>query len=151
MESIRTRYFDMGLDPGSVRSSSRFVFRGPGALSWGLMCVALGAGAVVVAAVVLLGLQDAAGRLIAERPGIVLVPLGSLFLCTAGGWLFGEEGMNSSPLLFVATLPHRLGALITVLFSLAVLGVGLFELAAPAAFDQAVEWLKPPPPPQVPP
>lgn len=150
VESIRTRYFEVGPDPGSLRSSSRFVFRGPGALSWGLMCLALGSGAALAAAIVLLGLQDVAGRLIAERPGIVLAPLGLLFLCTAGGWLFGEERMNSSSLLFLATLPHRLGAVITVLFSLAVLAVGLFELAAPAAFDHIVESLKPPPHPPVP-
>ena len=40
--------------------------------------------------------------------------------------------------------------MVTVLFSLAVLGVGLFELVAPAAFDQIVAMLKPPPAPVIP-
>ena len=150
LESLRRRFFDMGVDPGSPMSSSRFVFRGPGAVSWGVMCVTLGLGMIAVAAVVLLGLVDAAERLVAERPGIVIAPLGLVFLGAAGGWLWGEEQMNSSFLMVLATLPQRLGALVTVLFSLAVLGVGLFELVAPAAFDQIVAMLTPPPAPVIP-
>ena len=44
------------------------------------------------------------------------------------------------------TLPQRLGGLITVLFALAVLAVGVFELAAPEAFDRIFQSLRPPPP-----
>jgi hypothetical protein len=63
----------------------------------------------------------------------------------------GEEAMNSSVLMFIATLPQRLGALVTLVFALAVLGVGVFELLAPDAFDRVLESLRPPPAPQVPP
>ena len=58
--------------------------------------------------------------------------------------------MNASVLMFIVTLPHRIGAVITLLFSLAVHGIGVFELGAPAAFDEIVTSLKPPPAPKVP-
>jgi hypothetical protein len=150
IDSIRSRYHEEGVSPGRITSSSRFVFHGPGAISWGFLCVAVGLAMVTIAAVVLLGLTHAAERLVGERPGLVIAPLGFIFLCSAGGWLWGEEQMNSSPLMFLATLPHRLGALVAVLFSLAVLAVGVFELVAPAAFDQLVDQLRPPPFPNLP-
>jgi hypothetical protein len=100
---------------------------------------------VGIGAVVLLGLTDAAEQLIAERPGVVIAPLGFIFPCSAGGWLWGEGSMNSSLLMALATLPQRLGAVVTILFSLAVLAVGLFELIASVAFDQLVDQLRPPP------
>lgn len=52
--------------------------------------------------------------------------------------------------MFIVTLLHRIGAVVTLLFALAVFGIGVFELAAPDRFDQIVESLKPPPAPQVP-
>ena len=58
--------------------------------------------------------------------------------------------MNASVLMLIVTLPHRIGAVITLFFSLAVLGIGVFELAAPATFDEIVASLKPPPAPKVP-
>ena len=45
---------------------------------------------------------------------------------------------------------QAVGAAITLLFSLAVFGIGVFELAVPTAFDEIVESLKPPPAPKVP-
>jgi len=150
IDSVRSRYHEEGVSPGRITSSSRFVFHGPGAISWGLLCVAVGLGMIAIAVVVLLGLTQAAERLVDERPGLVIAPLGFIFLCSAGGWLWGEEQMNSSPLMFLATLPQRLGALVTVLFSLTVLAVGVFELVAPAAFDQLIDQLRPPPFPDLP-
>ena len=50
----------------------------------------------------------------------------------------------------IVTLPHRIGAVITLLFALAILGIGLFELVAPAAFDEIVASFKPPPAQKVP-
>ncbi len=149
LESIRARYFDIGVDPGNLLSSSRFKFRGTGAIFWGLLFLTLGLGTVAAAGVIFFDLGGAAERLLSDRPGIVIAPLGFIFLCTAVGWLSGDEQMNASVLMFIVTLPHRIGAVITLLFALAVLGVGLFELVAPEAFDQIVASLKPPPAPKV--
>lgn len=150
VDALRSRSFDMPVG-SSLRSATRFTFRGPGALAWGLMCLALGLGALALSAVVLFGLQGSAERLVLDRPGFVIAPLGFIFLCTALGWLMGEEAMNSSVQMFIVTLPHRIGALVTLAFALAVLGVGVFELVAPDAFDRTLESLRPPPAPQVPP
>lgn len=150
VDSIRTRFFDMPVG-SSFRSTARFRFTGPGAVFWGLLFVVLGLGTMVLSGVVLLGVQDAAERLVGERPGLAIAPVGFIFLCTALGWLWGEDEMNSSPLMFLATLPHRIGAVITLLFSLTVFAIGVFELAAPDAFDRIIESLGPPPLPQRPP
>jgi hypothetical protein len=150
VDALRARAFDMPVD-ATLTSTTRFTFRGPGALAWGLMCLTLGLGALAVSVVVLFGLQGAAERMVLERPGLVIAPVNFIFLCTALGWLMGEEAMNSSVLMFIATLPQRLGALVTLVFALAVLGVGVFELLAPDAFDRVLESLRPPPAPQVPP
>ncbi|MBP7775524.1 MAG: hypothetical protein KA371_00165 [Acidobacteria bacterium] len=150
VDSLRTRYFDMPVG-SSLRSTARFTFKGPGAVVWGLMCLALGLGALALSGVVLFGLEDSAQRLVMARPGIALAPVGFIFLCTALGWLLGDETMNSSVPMFFVTLPHRIGAVITLAFALAVLGVGVFELVAPSAFDRILESLRPPPAPQVPP
>lgn len=150
IDSIRTRHFDIGVNPGSLRSSSRFKFKGAGAVFRGLLFLAFGLGTVAIAGVILFNLGSAAERLILDRPGILIAPIGFIFLCTAIGWLSGDEQMNASVLMFIVTLPHRIGAVITLLFSLAVLGIGVFELAAPAVFDEIVASLKPPPAPKVP-
>ena len=150
VDALRTRSFDMPVG-STLRSTSRFAFKGPGAVFWGLLCLVLGLGTVTLSAIVLLGLQAAAERLVSDRPGIAIAPLGFIFLCTALGWLWGEVEMNSSLLMFIVTLPHRIGAVVTLVFALAVFGVGVFELVAPEAFDRIVESLRPPPAPQVPP
>jgi len=150
VDSLRTRYFDMPVG-SSLRSSSRFTFTGPSAVVWGLMCLTLGLGALAISGVVLFGLEDSAWRLVGDRPGLAIAPVGFIFLCTALGWLLGDDTMNSSVLMFFVTLPHRIGAVITLVFALAVLGIGVFELVAPAEFDRLVESLRPPPAPQVPP
>jgi hypothetical protein len=150
VDSLRMRYFEMHPSSDSLTSSSRFKFRGLCAVFWGLLSFTLGIGILVIAGVVFFGAGDATERLISARPGFVIAPLGFIFLCTALGWLCGEEGMNASILMFLATLPHRIGAVITLVFALLVLGTGLFELVAPAAFDHIVTSLKPPPAPRVP-
>ena len=150
LESIRARYFDIGVNPGGLQSSARFKFKGAGAIFWGFLFLTLGLGTVVIAGVIVFNLGSAAERLIVDRPGILITPLGFIFLCTAFGWLWGDEQMNASVLMFFATLPHRIGAVITLLFSLVVLGIGLFELLAPAAFDEIVSSFKPPPSPKIP-
>ena len=148
LEAVRTRSFEMA--PASALSSSRFRFRGVGAVFWGLQFVGLGLGTVTVAGIILLDLVSSAESLVLDRPGIAIAPIGFIFLCTAIGWLSGEESMNASIFLFIATLPHRIGAVVTLLFALAVLCVGIFELAQPEVFDQIVENLRPPPFPPLP-
>ena len=148
LEAVRTRFFEMA--PGSILSSSRFRFRGVGAVFWGLQFIGLGLGTLAVAGVVLLDLVSSVESLILDRPGIAITPIGFVFLCTAIGWLSGEESMNASIFLFIVTLPHRIGAVVTLLFALAVLCIGIFELAQPEVFDQIVESLRPPPFPPLP-
>lgn len=149
VESLRTRAFDMPVG-SSLRSTSRFAFSGPAAMAWGAMCLTLGLGALTICGVVLFGLEASAEQLVIDRPGLVIAPVGFIFLCTALGWLLGEETMNASVLTFFVTLPQRIGALVTLTFALAVLGIGVFELLAPQEFDRILESLKPPPFPPVP-
>ncbi len=150
IDSIRLRYFDMKVGEWSWHSSSRFVFRGTGAAFWGLLFVAMGLGTLAIAGIVIFELGPAAEKLIMARPGILIAPLGFIFLCTAIGWLWGDEQMNASVLMFVVTLPHRIGAVVTLIFALAVFGLGVFELLQPEAFDDLVRSLRPPNHPMLP-
>ena len=66
------------------------------------MFLALGLGTVVIAGVILFGLGSTAERLILNRPGLLITPLGFIFLCTAIDWLSGDEQMNASLMMFIA-------------------------------------------------
>ncbi|MEJ2589917.1 MAG: hypothetical protein P8178_00710 [Candidatus Thiodiazotropha sp.] len=121
------------------RQGSRTVYRGAGAIFWGLAFLLIGFGAVAVGLVVTLGRSDAMLALIQQRPGVPMLWGGLLCFAIGVGlsapW---RRGDGSAPPQFVL-LPGRIGGSLLILLGLFVIALGGYEMLFPQDFDAAVQ------------
>jgi hypothetical protein len=138
---------------GDRRGSARIVYRGAGAIFWGLAFLLIGFGMVAAGVVVSIGRSDAVLALIRERPGIPML-WGGLLLFSIGAAVSApwRRADGSAPPGFVL-LPGRIGGSVLILLGLFVIALGGYEMLFPEDFDAAVQAMLNtiPQPPSLPP
>jgi hypothetical protein len=128
----------------SRETTRRRTFEGTGAVLLGLMLVILSLGFAVAGAAFLRGSQQRLLAFLAGRPGFALVPAGLAVAAGGGARLFGARDWNGSLGRFLASLPERFSGTILLLSGLALIGAGMLDILAPAAFDNLIDsWLAP--------
>lgn len=113
-------------------------YRGLAAILHGLVFTVLGGGVMIYGLARFLNVGDAAVNLVSGRPGIiflatslVLLSLGSAQILSAAQWT-GSLGD------WLLGVPRGLAGLFLAAFGLVALGIGLFELFDPTAFNDFV-------------
>lgn len=141
LEMMRSRRYILY---NSARHNTRKErYSGSAAVAWGIFSVISGAGIAVMGALVLTGLEGAAGRLVLARPSLALLPVGFAFGAMAMAYLIGSDTWRDRSIwIQLGSIPHRLGGLILLLMALALLGLGGLDLLAPERFDRLIESLK---------
>jgi hypothetical protein len=91
--------------------------------------------ALITALVVLLGKGELAQEYIVRRPGILILSIGMAILGKGIANMFGPSGVGSSKWIMLRSLPRQIGGFLLVILSLAVIGLGLFEIIAPLRYD----------------
>lgn len=85
---------------------------------------------------------DSMRSLLRARPGLALVPIGTVLIFTGLGFVIGfavGKDPDKGPLFnAVLSIPSRLGGLIQLACGGAAAGLGVFELLRPEAFDRAL-------------
>ncbi len=112
-------------------------YRGPAAVCQGISVVLVGFGIVAFAVAQLLGLGPVLEEHVRERPGIVIIPVSLAGLAWTMSLVFGTVEQRGSMWRLVSSVPARLLGLSLAVISLAGLAVGLWDIVAPAAFEQA--------------
>jgi len=115
------------------------VFTGSAARLIGLALVILAAGIAAAGLSFVLGRQEELYVFALARPGIALVPLGVLMGAFGAARVIGAREWRGSLWRLLASLPHRIGGALLLLAGLVAVCVGLAELVAPEAFDEAVD------------
>ena len=105
---------------------------------WGLPTIVGGIGFIAVGLVLAQRLEDVVFAYILDRPGPVLVAGGLAFFGAGGAIVLGAREWQQSLGAFLLSLPDRFGGLIFLAIGLGALGIGLFELMSPSAFDAAL-------------
>jgi hypothetical protein len=114
-------------------------YRGLGAILYGIIFLIMGAAMVVLAMILHLDAGQTIFHKLVERPGFGLLAVGTLFLLWAGVALIGSMESRQGPGWEVALnllVSRMLPGLILVVLGLAILGIGLLEIVAPAGFDE---------------
>ena len=144
---IRSREsrFEMG-EEGYSRTET---YRGLSAISWGVFFILLGLTLSGGAALVLFGLGDAALAFARARPGGLLILGGFLALTYALPTLRGAVEDNRQLGRLLTSLPGRLLSVLLIMGGLLLIGLGVWETAAPGAYDAflaglAAAWGPPP-------
>ena len=126
------------------RERRYFIYEGLAAVPYGIALVVLAGALITPASLHFSGTSLGGMRaVVLARPGLALAPLGLLFLFHGLGFLigFGRRATSFADRLWIALLhlPARLGALILLAWALALLAIGLVEIASPALFQQKFE------------
>lgn len=117
--------------------------RGAAAVSMGLAGIVGGLTLFALAVAHIQGMSlNSIGRLLRARPGLALVPIGTVLIFTGLGFVMGVaagKDPGKGPVFHaVLGIPSRLGGLIQLAWGVAAAGLGAFELLQPEAFDRAV-------------
>jgi hypothetical protein len=119
-------------------------WRGPAAVCQGLSVALAGIGVATFAAARLLGVGSLLEAHLRQRPGILIL-FGSLAgLTWSLSLVFGSVEERGSLRRRLAGLPGRLLGVLLSILATAGLGVGVWELLAPAGFDHVMHSLVPP-------
>jgi hypothetical protein len=116
-------------------------YRGPAALCQGISVVLAGLGIVIFATARLLGLGPSIEHHVRDRPGLLILFVSLACLAWSLSLVFGSIEQRGSSWRLVASLPGRLLGVSLGVLSAAGLGLGLWEIAAPGAFDHLVRSL----------
>jgi len=128
-----------------TRREYRYViYEGPAAVPYGLAYVVAGGCLITLAALFLGGISLERMRAVAlARPGVALMPLGTLLLCHGLGFLIGFVHRSGSwwqrAFGMLIDAPGRLGGLILIVWAVAALTIGLVEWLNPALFNRWFE------------
>ena len=109
--------------------------RGLTARLFGLALSLIGGTLLAFAATRLLGWDDRLTAFLGDRPGFVMVPVGVLMLAIGAANLIGAWNRRGSFLGVFQSLKNWIGGLVFLVIGMGLLGLGLFEVAAPQAFD----------------
>jgi hypothetical protein len=116
-------------------------YRGPAALCQGISVVLAGLGIVTFAAARLLGLGPSLEHQVRDRPGLLILFVSLAGLAWSLSLVFGSVEQRGSSWRLVASLPGRLLGLSLGVLSAAGIGLGLWDIVVPAAFDHLVQSL----------
>lgn len=105
---------------------------------FGLALSLIGGSLLAVAAARLMGLDDNLGSFFRDRPGFVMVPVGVLLLAIGVANLVGAWNRRESLLGIFRSLQNWAAGLFFLLIGVGLVGLGLFEVAAPQSFDQLI-------------
>lgn len=124
---------------GRRRHGTRRTYTGTAAVLQGVQFIVLGFFLIVIAIILYLNLNPRAlGVQIAQHPGIPLIVLGMVFLLQSiiafVGTQENRSGSQATVMLEFVVLRTLPGVILLVL-ALGALGLGFFEIFAPAAFD----------------
>jgi hypothetical protein len=115
--------------------------RGLSARLFGLVLGLIGGALLAVAAARVIGLDDRLVAFLGDRPGFAMVPVGILSLALGAANLVGAWNRRGSLSGVFVSLKNWLGGLLFVAIGLILVGVGLYEVAAPQAFDDLLNSL----------
>ena len=135
---------------GESQGSSKIVYRGVGAIFWGLSFLLIGFAVIAAGLVETFGALDRVLTLLRERPGAPML-WGGLLLVAIGGGLRApwRRADGSAPPGFTL-LPGRIGGTFLILLGLFIVALGSYEVMFPEDFDAALQALLntiPTPPP----
>jgi hypothetical protein len=112
--------------------------RGLTARLFGLAQSLTGGALLAVAAARILGVEDKLGTFFSNRPGFAMVPIGVLLLAIGVANLIGAWNRRGSFLSFFQSLRNWAAGLFFLVIGVVLIGLGLFEVADPQAFDQLI-------------
>ena len=116
-------------------------FVGPAAVFVGLVLVLLALVFAVAGAAFVLGQEDALVDLLLERPSPAFLVGGAVLGGAGAARVFGAREWRGSLMSFLGSLPERFSGVLLLAVGLALVGVGVLELLAPALFDEIFEGL----------
>jgi hypothetical protein len=119
-------------------------WRGPAAVCQGLGVALAGVGIAAFAAVGLLGVGSSLEAHLRQRPGILILFCSLAGLTWSLSLVFGSVEQGGSTRRRLAGLPGRLLGVFLSMLATAGLGVGAWELVAPAGFDHVMHSIAPP-------
>lgn len=131
VDDIRTRRSAYLYDEGA-RSQTYY---GLSAMLWGVFWVLVGGGMVVGALVLWMGLGQPLLDWLRLRPGPALILAGLMLVLYGLPSFLGAVEERGSAGVLLASLPGRLFNLALVAAGLAAIGLGVWELVAPDAYD----------------
>jgi hypothetical protein len=123
------------------RTTKRQTFQGPAAVLIGLLLVLMSLCLTVAGVGFVLGAEERLLAFLKERPGFALLAIGSVSGAGGGARVLGAREWRGSAGRFLASIPERFSGILLLLFGLALFAIGMFEIAAPAAFDRALDAL----------
>lgn len=124
------------LATGSRRHGSRYVYRGIAAVFQGIQLNILGLFLIVIAAMMYMNANPRAmGVQMARHPGLPLVILRIIVLMQSAVVFIGYQQGGQWNMLIDLILLRLLPGIILVVIGIGLLGLGLFEITAPTAFD----------------
>ena len=109
--------------------------RGLSARLFGLALSLIGGALLALAAGRLMGLDDGLAAFLRDRPGFAMVPIGLLLLTIGAANLVGAWNRRGSMIGVFQSIKNWIAGLLFVVLGLGLVGVGLYEVAAPQAFD----------------
>lgn len=124
---------------GSRRRGTRRTYTGIAAILQGVNFNIMGLVVIAVALFMFLNVRpESIGAQIARRPGFLLLALGIVFLVQAVIAFIGPEISDRSSFGFMldVVFARVLPGVILVVLGIGALGLGLFEITAPNAFDE---------------
>jgi hypothetical protein len=116
-------------------------YRGPAAFCRGVSAVLTGLGIVAAALAGLLGLGAGMETQLRGRPGALISFASLAGLAWSLSLVFGSVEQRGSTLRLVAGAPGRLLGVVLTTVSVAGLGLGVWEMVAPAQFDHFIALL----------
>lgn len=139
-DAIITRQIAMG----SRRHGNRLVYTGIAAVLQGIQLNLLGLFLIWIAFVLYVNVDPhALGQQFARHPGSLLVVLGIVVLTQAAVVYIGYQRGGQWNVFFDLILLRLLPGTILLLLGFALLGLGMFEIVAPTAFDaMGGAWLE---------
>jgi hypothetical protein len=95
-----------------------------------------GGALLAVAAARLIGLDDGLAAFLGDRPGFAMVPIGVLVLTIGAANLVGAWNRRGSFISVFQSIKNWIAGLLLVIIGLGLVGVGMYEVIAPQAFDE---------------
>jgi hypothetical protein len=136
-DAFRSRYVHSRSD----ESPASVIFEGRAAWLFGVAFAVFGLALASAGLAYTLGAEEELYRFLLRRPGLALLAAGVMLAASGAAGVLGAREWRGSYRRVLASIPQRIGAGMLLAAGLALLAAGAFEVAAPAAFDAALDSL----------
>ncbi|MBN1259990.1 MAG: hypothetical protein JXB35_04840 [Anaerolineae bacterium] len=137
VKSIIARRVD--LSDSDVGYGAHTTYLGCTAMLWGISLATAGLALLAVGIVLMLGFGEALLVFVKARPGFLLAALGVFLSAEGATQVLGSREQARGFWSILGSVPGRLGGVLLTLTGLVMLGLGAFEIVAPAGFDALIE------------